>query len=161
MLTFLQTIFPTEVMWTNGWLCSILYYVLTNLSSLNRREVRSLTLFSKSKREADLFGSAFHYASIGMALVDLDGRFIVVNPYAQTMLGYEEKELVNLTFAQITHPDDLEQDYRYVNQLLEGEIDTFQMEKRYFKKTGDIVTVLLSVSLVYDRHGAPVILYRK
>lgn len=155
MLTFLQMIFPTEVMWTNGWLCSILYYVLTNLSSLNRREVRSLTLFSKSKREADLFGSAFHYASIGMALVDLDGRFIVANPSAQTMLGYEEKELINLTFGQITHPDDLEEDYRYVKQLLEGEIDTFQMEKRYFKKTGGIVTVLLSVSLVYDRHGAP------
>ncbi len=155
MFTILQTIFPTEVMWTNEWLCSILYYVLTILSSLNRREVRSLTLFPKPKREADLFSSAFHYASIGMALVDLDGRFIVANPSAQTMLGYEENELVRLTYAEITHPEDLDQDNHYVKQLIEGEIDTFQMQKRYIKKNGDLLTALLSVSLVYDKHGNP------
>lgn len=114
-----------------------------------------MTLFSKPTREADLFSSAFHYASIGMALVDLDGRFIVTNPSVQTMLGYEEKELIGVTYAQITHPEDLEQDNYYVKQLLDGKIDTFRMEKRYFKKSGELLTVLLSVSLVQDKKGRP------
>lgn len=114
-----------------------------------------MTLISKPNREADLFRSAFQYAPIGMALVDLNGRFMVVNPSALIMLGYEEKELCSKTYAQITHPDDLDQDNRYVNQLLYGEIDTYRMEKRYFKKSGDLVSVLLSVSLVYDKQGNP------
>ena len=117
--------------------------------------MRSLTFISKPNREADLFRSAFQYAPIGMALVDLDGRFMVANPSAQTMLGYVENELCGMSYAQITHPDDLDQDNRYVKQLLDGEIDTYQMQKRYFKKCGDILTALLSVSLVYDEQGNP------
>jgi diguanylate cyclase (GGDEF)-like protein/PAS domain S-box-containing protein len=114
-----------------------------------------LTLISKPNREADLFRSAFHYAPIGMALVDLDGTIMVINPSAQTMLGYEENELCTVNYAHITHPDDLEQDNSYLKQLLDGEIDTYQMQKRYFKKSGEIVPVLLSVSLVYDQEGNP------
>ncbi|OBZ11190.1 MULTISPECIES: PAS domain S-box protein [Bacillales] len=114
-----------------------------------------MTLISKPNREADLFRSAFQYAPIGMALVDLDGRIMVANPSAQTMLGYEENELCSFNYAQITHPDDLEQDDRYVKQLLDGEIDTYQMHKRYFKKSGETLPVLLSVSLVYDQQGEP------
>lgn len=117
--------------------------------------MRSLTFISKLNRGADLFRSAFHYAPIGMALVDLDGRFIVANPSIHTLLGYGENELSGMTYAQITHPDDLDQDSRYVKQLLDGEIDTYQMQTRYFKKSGDTVTVLLSVSLVYDEQGNP------
>jgi diguanylate cyclase (GGDEF)-like protein/PAS domain S-box-containing protein len=114
-----------------------------------------LTLISKPNREADLFRSAFQYAPIGMALVDLDGRIMVANPSALTMLGYEEYELYSFNYAHITHPDDLEQDNRYVKQLLDGEIDTYQMQKRYFKKSGETLPVLLSVSLVYDQQGHP------
>ncbi len=117
--------------------------------------MRSLTLISKPNREADLFRSAFHYAPIGMALVDLDGSILVANPSALIMLGYEEKELCSKTYEHITHPDDLEEDNRYVKQLLLGEIDTYQMQKRYFKKTGETVTVLLSVTLVYDKEENP------
>ncbi|WP_138754917.1 PAS domain S-box protein [Paenibacillus sinopodophylli] len=114
-----------------------------------------MTLISKPNREADLFTSAFHYASIGMALVDLDGRIMVANPSAHAMLGYEDSELSGLTYAQITHPDDLEQDDRYVKQLLDGFIDTYQMQKRYKTKSGGIATALLSVSLVYDEQDNP------
>ena len=114
-----------------------------------------MTLISKPNREADLFSSAFHYASIGMALVDLDGTIMVANPSAQSMLGYEDYELNNIHYAQITHPDDLEQDNRYVQQLLDGEIDTYQMQKRYIHKNGENLPVLLSVSLVHDQEGSP------
>ncbi|MGO4547654.1 PAS domain S-box protein [Paenibacillus sp. 2TAB23] len=114
-----------------------------------------MTLISKPNREADLFTSAFHYASIGMALVDLDGRIMVANPSAHAMLGYEDNELSGLTYGEITHPDDLEEDDRFVKQLLDGIIDTFQLQKRYITKSGGIATALLSVSMVYDEQDKP------
>ncbi|CAM4095698.1 PAS domain S-box protein [Paenibacillus alkaliterrae] len=114
-----------------------------------------MTLIPKSNRDADLFRSSFHYAPIGMALVELEGRIMAVNPSALAMLGYEEQELYCKTYAQITHPDDLEKGLLYTKQLLEGEIDTFQLEKRYVHKSGKLVNVLLTVSIVYDEQGVP------
>jgi diguanylate cyclase (GGDEF)-like protein/PAS domain S-box-containing protein len=114
-----------------------------------------LTLISKPNREADLFHSAFHYAPIGMALVDLNGRIMAANPSALTMLGYEEEELYTMTYEQFTHPDDLELSFRYAQQLLNGEIDSYRMEKKYYNKSGRLVSILLTVSLVYDELGNP------
>jgi two-component system, cell cycle sensor histidine kinase and response regulator CckA len=101
------------------------------------------------------FRSAFDYAAIGMALVGLDGSWLQVNRALCELVGYSRDELLELTFQDLTHPDDLETDLGYSNQTLAGEIDTYQMEKRYFHKRGDVVWVLLSVSLVRTRDGAP------
>jgi PAS domain S-box-containing protein len=82
------------------------------------------------------FASAFEYAAIGMALVAPDGRWLKVNRSLCELTGYEEAELLQLTFQDITHPDDLATDLDYVRQMLEGRIRTYQMEKRYFTRTG-------------------------
>lgn len=103
----------------------------------------------------DQFQSAFNYASIGMALVGLDGRWLQVNQALCRIVGYSEAELMAITFQDITHPDDLNTDLGYVRQLLAGEIKTYQMEKRYFHKGGSLVWVLLSVSLVLQADGEP------
>ncbi len=60
-----------------------------------------------------------------------------------------------MTFQDITHPDDLGSDLAYVRQMLSGEIHSYQMEKRYFHKSGQVVWILLSVSLVRDAQGKP------
>lgn len=117
--------------------------------------MRRLTLISKQTREADLFSNAFHYAPIGMSLIDLDGTIIVANPAALAMLGYEEHELYAKTYLQITHPNDIDKDKPLMERLLKGEIDNFQMHKSYLKKSGDMVTAMLSVSLVHDELGNP------
>jgi PAS domain S-box-containing protein len=96
------------------------------------------------------FSTAFENASIGMALVSCDGRWLKVNRSICELLGYSSEELLTKTFQDITYPDDLQTDLEYVRQMLAGEIRTYQMEKRYLHKSGHVVWVLLSVSLVRD-----------
>lgn len=101
------------------------------------------------------FYSAFEYASIGMALVSPEGRWLRVNRAMCDIVGYPANELLVKTFQDITHPDDLETDLDYVRRTLAGEIQTYQMEKRYFHKMGHTVWALLSVSLVRGLDGEP------
>ncbi len=109
----------------------------------------------KTGSEAELFSSAFTFASIGMALVSTNGSWLKVNSALCKILGYTEAELMSKTFQDITHPDDLDEDLDRVQQMLDGYIDTYQMEKRYFHKDGHIIHVLLSVSLVHNEDGTP------
>ena len=102
-----------------------------------------------------LFQSAFEFAAIGMAIVSPEGKWLRVNRSICEITGYSEAELLKRTFQDITHPDDLEPDLENVRKMLAGEIDTYQMEKRYFHKNGSIVWVLLSVSLVRTKSGEP------
>ncbi|MBA3868071.1 MAG: PAS domain S-box protein [Anaerolineae bacterium] len=101
------------------------------------------------------FYNTFVYASIGMALVNLDGCWLQVNQAVCEIVGYSVQELLTKTFQDITHPDDLDSDINNVQQLLAGEIQSYQMEKRYLHKLGHEVWVLLSVSLVRDDQGEP------
>jgi PAS domain S-box-containing protein len=101
------------------------------------------------------FSNAFEYAAIGMALVSLDGRWLKVNQALCNSIGYTVGELSNKTFQEITHPDDLEADLAKVRQLLNGEISSYKMEKRYFHKDGRVVWVLLGVSLLRDKQNNP------
>jgi PAS domain S-box-containing protein len=106
--------------------------------------------------EADaLFQNAFVHAAIGMALVAPDGKWLRVNHSICKITGYTEDELLQGSFQDITHPDDLDLDLSYVGKMLSGEIDSYQMEKRYFHRNGDIVWVLLSVSLVRGGDRSP------
>ncbi len=101
------------------------------------------------------FRSAMEHASIGMALVDLSGHWRKVNPALCDLFGYTEQQLLALDFQAVTHPEDLERDLAYVRQALAGTISTYQMEKRYFHKSGRVIWALLSVSLVRDAQGIP------
>ncbi len=94
-------------------------------------------------------------APIGMTLVSLDGRFQEVNEALCQIVGYGSDELKKLTFQQITHPDDLETDLAFVRQLLADEIPHYQMEKRYFHRSGHVVWVHLTVGLIRDAAGRP------
>jgi len=109
------------------------------------------TLFS----ENDLFENAFHHAAIGMALVGLKGEFLKVNRSMCDLVGYSDEELRSLTFQQLTYPEDLESDLAQLRQLLAREIPGYRMEKRYMTRTGAIVWVLLTVSLVPSPEGQP------
>jgi PAS domain S-box-containing protein len=94
-------------------------------------------------------------APVGIALVTLDGRFVRVNRAFCEIVGYTSADLTGLTFQAITHPDDLDTDHAAAGQLISGEIPRYQREKRYLSKDRTIVDVLLSVSVLRDREGAP------
>jgi two-component system sporulation sensor kinase A len=84
-----------------------------------------------------------------------DSRLPTQWPTNPNILGYSESELNNMTFQEITHPEDLEPDILYLTELLEGKRDSYQMEKRYIHKDGHIVWAMLTVSLVQDDKDVP------
>jgi PAS domain S-box-containing protein len=101
------------------------------------------------------FRGSFEAAASGMALVAPDGRFLEVNRSLCDIVGYPADELLELTFQDITHPDDLEADLEHVQQMLRGDVRSYQMTKRYLHKGGEIVWGMLSVSLVRGAAGEP------
>jgi PAS domain S-box-containing protein len=101
------------------------------------------------------FRGAFDNAPIGMALVAPDGRWLKVNRSICQILGYSETELLQTDFQSLTYPDDLEPDWVQARRVLSGEIESYQIEKRYFHKSGGIIHALLLVSLVRDEAGKP------
>ncbi len=101
------------------------------------------------------FRIIFEQAAVGMAHVSIDGRWLLVNQKLCAILGYTREELLELTFQDITYPDDLETDLEQVNRLLKDELQTYTMEKRYFRKDGPLVWAILTVSLVRDNMGRP------
>ncbi len=107
-------------------------------------------------REAqERFRSAFDNAPIGVAIVDLGGRFLQVNRSLCEILGYQEEQLLATTFQEITHPDDVEASMEHVRRVMEDEVGSYSLEKRYVAADGRPVWVSLSVSLVRDADGDP------
>ena len=101
------------------------------------------------------FKGAFEYSTIGMAILSPQGKWLKVNKKLCSMVGYTETELLNISFHDITHPEDLESDLYLLAQLINKEIDSYHLEKRYFHKNGTIIWVLLTVSLVRDEQDKP------
>ncbi|KVN88855.1 hypothetical protein WJ68_04825 [Burkholderia ubonensis] len=101
------------------------------------------------------FRATFQQAAVGIAHVAPDGRWLRVNEKLCDIVGYTREELLSLTFQDITHPDDLGADLAQVRQVLDGQIDTYTMEKRYLRKGGSEVWIALTVSLVRDDAGTP------
>lgn len=107
------------------------------------------------RETAERLRLTFDNAPIGQALVELDGRWRKVNAALCRLTGYDEDQLLRLTFQDITHPDDLDLDLELLQQLVAGVIPSYQLEKRYFTASGAVVWVLLAVSLVRDVTGEP------
>jgi len=124
------------------WMTAIAVYIQKNT-------------FEKLLESEENFRNSFKNAAIGKGLVSLEGKWIEVNDSLCKIVGYSKQELLKLTFQDITHPDDLDIDLSYVKKMIEGKIQTYQMEKRYFHKNGNIVWIVLDVSMVKTPEGAP------
>ncbi len=120
-------------------------------TDISAQKAIELALLESDRR----FRGAFETAPIGMALVGLDGHWLQVNKALVQMFGYTAEELMRLRFHEITHPDDLRVDVELLDKLRRGEIDHYNMEKRYYRKDGAIIHVLLSVSMVTDQNDQP------
>ena len=106
-------------------------------------------------RQAQIITSMFRNAPIGLALVNLEGRFLNVNEELCRMFGYPSDELMAMTFQRITHPEDLEKDLNLLRETLDRKRDRYEMHKRYIRSDGSILSARLSVSLIVDDQGKP------
>lgn len=112
---------------------------------------------SKAALEASelRFKATFEQAAVGIAIVSLSGRWLRVNRKLCAIVGFDQDELLQKTFADITHPEDLHADLDNVQRVLSGEIATYTQEKRYIRKDGQSVWINLTVSLARNPKGQP------
>ena len=82
-----------------------------------------------------LFESVFNNSGIAIALVHSSGKLLNVNKFFCDWLGYSKEEMLNMTFAQFTHGEDVDADVELYQDLIEGTRDYYQMEKRYITKS--------------------------
>jgi PAS domain S-box-containing protein len=101
------------------------------------------------------FRAIFENAAIGIALVDMRGNLVESNPALQKMLGYNKTELAQMAFSQFTHPDDAKASRDLFAELCEGKRDRYQLEKRSYRKDGQLVWAELTESLVRKQNGEP------
>jgi PAS domain S-box-containing protein len=101
------------------------------------------------------FRGTFENAAVGFANVSLDNRFTRLNQRFCEIAGYPEEELLNKTWQEITHPQDLEADLDQYSKLRDGLIDSYQMEKRYVRKDGSPIWIDLTGSVQRDQLGRP------
>lgn len=102
------------------------------------------------------FRAFFELASVGVAQVDArTGQFLHINKKYCDITGYSEQEMRAITFREITHPEDLGLDRQQRRDLLSGAISEFTVEKRYIRKDGSVVWVILSVSPLWRANQEP------
>jgi PAS domain S-box-containing protein len=101
------------------------------------------------------FRLASEHAPIGLAIVGLDGRWLQVNRALCEIVDRTPDELMQLTFQDITHPDDLDSDLELVERVLAGQQRSYEMDKRYVRPDGTVVQVRLIVALVRDDDAEP------
>jgi diguanylate cyclase (GGDEF)-like protein/PAS domain S-box-containing protein len=101
------------------------------------------------------FRAMFHEAAIGIGLGDMKGRILEVNPAMTRMFGHTADEFRALTVGELAHPDDAPAVWRLYERLLRGELDNFRIEKRFFRRDGEVIIGHLTLSLVRDEEGKP------
>lgn len=94
------------------------------------------------------------HAPHGIAIVSTKGRYTMVNPAQCRILGYSETELIGKSFRDFTHSDDADLNEEMALEMIQGRMDHFTLEKRYVRKDGQTIWVVLSVSAVRDENGA-------
>jgi PAS domain S-box-containing protein len=124
------------------------YFIYRDITERKRAE-------QALRKNEERWRSVFENSAIGVALTDLNGRFLATNHVYQTMVGYTEEELRALSFLDLTHEDYRDANWSLVAELLEGKRGQFQIEKKYLRKDGGSIWVSNNVSLVPGTERVP------
>ena len=98
------------------------------------------------------FRTVFEGASVGIVRCDLEGHTLEANPALERMLGYTAAELATMRFSEFTHPDDVEESLERFHELVEGARDSYRLEKRYYRKDGELIWTRI-VAVLERRRG--------
>lgn len=126
--------------------------IFFNRKLANQVRIRTASLTASEQN----FRAFFELASVGVAQVDVhSGQFLKINKKYADIVGYALEELQNITFAEITHPEDIENQWSKMRLLTQEQAHEFTIEKRYVKKNGTIVWALLTVSPLWSTGQKP------
>jgi len=118
-----------------------------NLADNVNQMLDTLDRQDQALRESEaLFRSQFEYGNIGIAITSVEKGWLQANACLCKMLGYTEQELKKMTWTEMTYPDDLAPDLEQFERMLKGEIENYEMDKRFFRKDGDLIYTHLTVS---------------
>jgi len=120
-------------------------------AEVQEREIAEAALRESEQR----FRTILTHVPIGVIYTDLRGSVKQTNPRFCEMTGYHEDELLSMSAAQYTHPEDVMQDEELTAQLVRGEIPMYRRHKRYISKQGQTVWAQSTVSLLRDAQGQP------
>lgn len=130
---------------------------LEDLADLAMREIHVRERMLEAQKSLILsenkFKALYDNAAIGIAMVEPNGRWREVNDELCDIVGYSREELMQLTFQDITHPEDLDTDLNLLHQLVTGNLKRYQLEKRYIKKDGSSVWIELTVTMQKTAEG--------
>jgi Cu+-exporting ATPase len=124
-------------------------------NKLLQEEIRDRKKAEGALRSSEeYFRNIFEYSVVGNTITQVDGKLKTNDAYRK-ILGYSEEELTLLKWQDITHPEDIDRDNRYIDSIIKGEILSKQWEKRYIHKDGHFVWVDISTFLQRDDAGKP------
>jgi PAS domain S-box-containing protein len=123
---------------------------------LRESEARYRSLAQQLEESEQRYRFMFEQAKVGIAIASLSGQITQANQRYCEIVGYEHEELLHKNFSEITHPDDVVQNRRYLEDLLHNTTSNGPMEKRYIRKDGSIVWANLTLSLMRDVQGNPI-----
>jgi PAS domain S-box-containing protein len=106
------------------------------------------------RRSRKEFQTYFNSSSVGLSVTAPDKTWIEVNQRLCEILGYTKEELIGLTWENLTHPEDVPENLKLIQQALDGKIDTYELDKRFIRKDGSIVYVTLSVVSQHNDDGS-------
>ncbi|HYW82943.1 MAG TPA: PAS domain S-box protein, partial [Spirochaetia bacterium] len=107
------------------------------------------------RESEERFRGTFENAAVGIAHVDAEGRFLLVNEKLCAIVGYTREELLARAFRDVTHPEDLAANLEQFGALMRGEVPSFSLEKRYLRKDGSVVWGNVSLSIQNRSAGEP------
>lgn len=131
---------------------SVLFSLL--IGTLVRGRRLALEAADEIRRSERRFRSTFQAPRVGLAITSVEKGWLEVNDHLCVFLGYSREELSRRTWAELTHPEDLEADADRFRRVLAGEIDAYSMEKRYLRKGGEAIWALLSVACARRSDGS-------
>jgi PAS domain S-box-containing protein len=127
--------------------------ILENFINLAAISIKRKQAEEKLRESETRFRKIYEDGANGMVMASSDFKFLMANREFCQMTGYNEEELQQLTFVQITHPDDIAKDSENVRKLISGEVDVYRTEKRYIRKNNQTFWAQLTVSPINDTLG--------
>src|SRR5664280_37131 len=133
---------------------NLLEDIKTEMSQRRKAEELISRRSEELRLSEEKFKNVFEYASVGKSMTSLSGNIHANKAFCQ-LLGYTKKEIRNVNWRELTHPDDIKKNDELMESIMRGEKRSARWEKRYFSKNGAVIWVDISTTLQRDVNDQP------